>query len=234
MQMEIENYKYTESRGYVLRTYRLEDAGLYICRPVANPSEQELHFQMDVMESCELKLLMNGTNNKCKLGNARRLPPPLLPSTSITRGLDSSSPLFEISNDLPESPPSPSVVHRSLSKTTNARTSRTSRSSNSILNLPGELSSSTTMTTTTEFFEKYTTEFGDEGFDDRTTEAGGGGNGGSRNASGFSNSNRLSSSGVGSRMLGISAGQVTTTGKGSRLDPSASPSVSRLPGRREL
>ncbi|XP_065073902.1 vascular endothelial growth factor receptor 1 isoform X8 [Ochlerotatus camptorhynchus] len=50
-EMEIENYKYTESRGYVLRTYRIEDAGLYICRPRASPVEQELHFQMDVMES---------------------------------------------------------------------------------------------------------------------------------------------------------------------------------------
>ncbi|XP_065073895.1 vascular endothelial growth factor receptor 1 isoform X2 [Ochlerotatus camptorhynchus] len=218
-EMEIENYKYTESRGYVLRTYRIEDAGLYICRPRASPVEQELHFQMDVMESCELKLLMSGTNNKCKLGNARRLLP-LLSTTSAIRGRDSSPPRFEISNDRPEAPPS-SVVHRSLSKTTNARTSRTSRSSNSILNLSGELST-TTMTTTekTEFTEQYTTEHGAEGFD-RTTDASGG-RGGSRNAS--------SSSGVGSRMLGSSAGQVTT-GKGSRLDPSASPSVSRPFGR---
>lgn len=222
MQMEIENYKYTESRGFVLRTYRLEDAGIYICRAVANPTEQQLHFQMDVMESCELKLLMSGTNKKCKLGIARRLPPPLS-TTSMTRGQDSSSPRFESSNDLPEAPPS--VVHRSLSQTTNARTSRTSRSSNSILNLSGELSSTTMTTTTemTEFTEQYTTEHGGEGFD-RTTDASGG-SGGSRN--------RLSSSGVGSRMLGSSAGQVTT-GKGSRLDPSASSSVSRPFSRREL
>ncbi|XP_065073901.1 vascular endothelial growth factor receptor 1 isoform X7 [Ochlerotatus camptorhynchus] len=54
-EMEIENYKYTESRGYVLRTYRIEDAGLYICRPRASPVEQELHFQMDVMESYDFE-----------------------------------------------------------------------------------------------------------------------------------------------------------------------------------
>lgn len=219
MQMEIENYKYTESRGFVLRTYRLEDAGIYICRAKDNPDANQLHFQMDVMESCELKLLMSGTNKKCKLGIARRLPP-LLSTTSMTRGRDSSPPRFEGSSDLPEAPPS--VVHRSLSQTTNARTSRTSRSSNSILNLSGELSSTTTEKT--EFTEQYpTTEHGGEGFD-RTTDASGE-RGGSRN--------RLSSSGVGSRMLGSSAGQVTT-GKGSRLDPSASPSVSRPFLRREL
>nr|XP_029719637.1 vascular endothelial growth factor receptor 1-like isoform X2 [Aedes albopictus] len=50
-EMPIDNYRYSESVGFVLRPYRLEDGGHYICRAKDHPDAEKIFFQMDVMES---------------------------------------------------------------------------------------------------------------------------------------------------------------------------------------
>ncbi|XP_058815149.1 vascular endothelial growth factor receptor 1 isoform X2 [Topomyia yanbarensis] len=49
-EMQIDNYKYTETVGFVLTPYRLDESGLYLCRPKEDP-DKPIHFQLDVMES---------------------------------------------------------------------------------------------------------------------------------------------------------------------------------------
>ncbi|XP_053693410.1 vascular endothelial growth factor receptor 1 isoform X2 [Sabethes cyaneus] len=49
-EMQIDNYKYTETVGFVLTPYRLDESGLYLCRAKESP-DNVLHFHMEVMES---------------------------------------------------------------------------------------------------------------------------------------------------------------------------------------
>ncbi|XP_058451061.1 vascular endothelial growth factor receptor 1 isoform X2 [Malaya genurostris] len=49
-EMQIDNFKYTETVGFVLTPYRLDESGLYLCRPKEDP-DKPIHFQLDVMES---------------------------------------------------------------------------------------------------------------------------------------------------------------------------------------
>ncbi|XP_021702029.1 vascular endothelial growth factor receptor 1 isoform X3 [Aedes aegypti] len=66
-EMQIENYRYSESVGFVLRPNRLEDGGHYICRAKDHPSASELYIQMDVMESSVTEFIrkprINGTQH---------------------------------------------------------------------------------------------------------------------------------------------------------------------------
>ncbi|XP_055641478.1 vascular endothelial growth factor receptor 1 isoform X2 [Toxorhynchites rutilus septentrionalis] len=49
-EMQIDNYKYSETIGFVLTLVRLDESGVYLCRS-KETSTQQLHFHVDVMES---------------------------------------------------------------------------------------------------------------------------------------------------------------------------------------
>lgn len=214
--MPIDNYKYTETLGFVLTLVRLDESGLYICRTKENPN-QVLHFSVDVMESCEFLLLMNGTNN-CHLGKVthrhdRRLL--LLPTSTDRSRPESSSPSGTIngegSTDWNGSYLLASLVSL-LPETTNPQTFRTSRNSNSVLNNSIDYA---TRGATTARDESHSNSNGDGNGDFDVTTASG-----SSSSSGISSGTTTLSSGVGP--IKLSEGNVIGYGSHS-LDPFASP-----------
>lgn len=162
--MPIDNYRYSESVGFVLRPYRLEDGGHYICRAKDHPDAEKIFFQMDVMESCELKLLTNGTNlsPNCKLGSTRRYPLLLLSNvTSLAGGGpggNDTSPSSEADDE------DPVEAFPFSDTTTNARKYRTPRNSDPVSSLSTDFASIATSTTTT------TTDLTDQSYSESTGE----------------------------------------------------------------
>nr|XP_029709171.1 vascular endothelial growth factor receptor 1 isoform X5 [Aedes albopictus] len=165
-EMPIDNYRYSESVGFVLRPYRLEDGGHYICRAKDHPDAEKIFFQMDVMESCELKLLTNGTNlsPNCKLGSARRSPLLLLSNvTSLAGGGPGGN---DTSPSSVADDEDPVEAFPFSDTTTNARKYRTPRNSDPVSSLSTDfasISTSTTTTTMTDLTDQSNSEFTGEG-----------------------------------------------------------------------
>ncbi|XP_055548127.1 vascular endothelial growth factor receptor 1 isoform X2 [Wyeomyia smithii] len=215
-EMQIDNYKYTETVGFVLTPYRLDDSGIYLCRSKEQP-DKPLHLTVEVTESCEL----NGTNH-CKLGSVRRFNPLLLLTTGGDRNGSSSAsssslsvnetfaPVEELWTDWNDSSlalkPLLSVLSPEL---TNSQTFRTAGIIRDYL-LLGNASDYDTTTISTEY--NYNNSRIDDDPDVMTA-------GGSNSSS---NATTSLSSGVGP--IKLTLGKVTGSGSHS-LDPSVSPSL---------